>query len=130
MNAYEVAEIIESNKLSTVLFIAQNPNIDFYEKLKKMNVYAYITKPINAEQLYYTVEFTIMNSGKINSLSNKIQKLETALESRKKIDIAKGLLMKNLRINENDAYQMLKKKSMDECTPMDKIADKIINQYK
>ena len=129
MNAYDVAEIIEGNKLSTVLFVTNNQNSDFFEKLKKMNVYAYITRPIIAEQMYHSVEFSIMNSSKIKNLSNKIEKLETMLENRKKIDIAKGLIMKKLKINENEAYNLLKRRSMDECTAIDKIADKVINEY-
>ena len=129
MRAYEVADIIEDNKLSTVLFISNNPGRDFYEKIKTMNVYAYITKPIIAEQLYQTIEFTIMNSGKIKKLSNKIEKLETMIESRKKIDLAKGLIIRKLGIGENDAYNILKRKSMDECIAMDKVAEKIISEY-
>lgn len=128
INAYEVADIIEGNKLSSVLFITGNPNRDFYEKLKGRNVYAYITKPINHEQLYNTVEFSIMNSEKIKKLSNKIEKLENIIESNKKIDMAKRLLIKILGVDENGAYNILRKRSMDECTPMDKIAEKVIKE--
>ncbi|QXM06437.1 ANTAR domain-containing response regulator [Crassaminicella indica] len=130
INAYEAARIIEEDKLSTVIFATSNPTSAFYEKLKNMNIFAYVVKPIYPEQLYQMVEFSIMNASKIHLLSKKIEKLENTLESRKKIDRAKGLLMKALKITEDEAYKLLRKKSMDDCVSMNVIAEKIIKKYR
>ncbi|TCO69057.1 ANTAR domain-containing response regulator [Marinisporobacter balticus] len=130
MKAYEAARIIEEDKLSTVIFIISNPTDTFYQKLRNMNVFAYIMKPMHADQLYRTVEFSIMNAQKIKSLSNKIEKLENTLENRKKVDKAKGLLMENLKFSENEAYKWLRKKSMNTCISIDKMAEKIIEKYR
>ncbi|MCT4620504.1 MAG: ANTAR domain-containing protein [Marinisporobacter sp.] len=128
MNAYEAARIIEEDRLSTVLFVTSNPTNTFYEKLKNMHIFAYVMKPILTDQLYQMVEFSIMNANKIKLLSEKIEKLENTLEGRKKIDRAKGLLMKNLGISEDKAYKLLRKKSMDACVSMDQMAEKIIKK--
>ncbi|QEK12915.1 ANTAR domain-containing protein [Crassaminicella thermophila] len=130
INAYEAARIIEEDRLSTVLFITSNPNKTFYEKLENMNVFAYIMKPIKADQLYQMIKFAIMNSNKIKLLSKKIEKLENTLQSRKKVDRAKGFLMEKLGISEEEAYKLLRRKSMDACIAIDKMAEKIIEQYK
>ncbi|NMM61793.1 ANTAR domain-containing protein [Clostridium sp. P21] len=129
INAYETAKIIEEDRVSSVIFITNNTNSGFYEKLKVMNIFAYIIKPINSEQLYQTVEFSINNISKVNSLQEKIQHLETELINRKKIDKAKGIVMDRLRVSENEAYKYLRKKSMDMCISMDVLADKIIKKY-
>lgn len=127
MPSYEAARIIEDDKLSNVVFITNNLNQSFYEKLKGMNIFAYIKKPINPEQFYQVVEFSIMNSNKINSLIKKVKKLENTLESRKKLDRAKGILMEKLNITEDEAYKILRRKSMDACISMSEMAEKIIN---
>lgn len=129
INAYEVARIIEQDRLSSVIFTITNANAVFYEKLKNMNIFAYILKPINLDQLYHTVEFSINNSKKIRELKKKVEKLENTLEGRKKVDRAKGIIMKKLNVSEDEAYQWLRKKSMDKCASIDKIAEIIIEKY-
>ncbi len=125
-NAHEVARIIEEDRLSTVLFITNSVNKINNEMLKQMNIYAYLLKPINQEQLYQMVEFSIFNSKKISSLSKKIEKLESSLEGRKKVDKAKGILMDKLKVTENEAYMILRRRSMDKCKSMEEVADEII----
>lgn len=129
INAYKTARIIEDDKVSSVIFITNNLDSAFYEKLKIMNIFAYIIKPIKSEQLYQIVEFSINNIIKLRGLQDKIEKLETTLENRKKLDKAKGIVMKKLNISEDEAYKFLRKKSMDMCIPIDKVADKIIKKY-
>ncbi|MFT9493625.1 ANTAR domain-containing response regulator [Anaerosolibacter sp.] len=126
IQAYEAGRVIEEDRLSTVVFITNHANKVFYEKLQAMNVYAYIMKPIQQEQLHQTVEFTIRNARKIRSLEKKVAILEHSLESRKKIDRAKGILMEKFKIPEDEAYNILRKQSMDHCISMDKMAEKII----
>lgn len=128
MGVYEVANILEMDRLSTVLLMTNSPNRVFYEQLKKMNIYAYITKPIQPEQVYHTVEFSIMNANKISSLIKKVEKLENTLEGRKMVDRAKGILMEQLGLTESDAYQLMRRKSMDQCKSIEKIAEEIIRK--
>ena len=52
-----------------------------------------------------------------------------ALESRKLIERAKGILMKELNLEEEAAYRLIHKKSMDTCRPMKEIAQAIILSY-
>jgi response regulator NasT len=129
INAYKTAKIIEDDKVSSVIFTTNNVDSTFYEKIKSMNIFAYIIKPIIPEQLYQTVEFSINNIIKVKSLKEKIEQLETKLENRKKLDKAKGIIMKRLKLSEDDAYKFLRKKSMDMCVSIDKIAEKIIEKY-
>lgn len=129
IKAYDVARVIEEDGLSTVIFITKSPNQRFFERLKTMSVYAYINKPINVDQLYQIVEFTIMNSNKINKLEKKVKKLEDTIEGRKQVDKAKRLLMQKHNILEDEAYKLLRKMSMDECSSIGKIAEEVIHKY-
>jgi len=52
--------------------------------------------------------------------------IQEELETRKKVERAKGLLMREQKITEEDAYNLLRKSSMDKRLPMKDIADAII----
>jgi len=66
------------------------------------------------------------------SLFSEKEALREALETRKVIEKAKGILMKEYFVTENDAYRLLHKKSMDRRLSMKDIANAIIisNEFK
>ncbi|WP_066497671.1 ANTAR domain-containing response regulator [Abyssisolibacter fermentans] len=129
MNAFDVARIVESDNLSTIVFMTDKRDKYFYEKLKKYKLFAYLSKPINPYQINHLIEFVIMNSNKMNSLYEKVEKLESTLSARKKIDKAKGLLMQKMNFTEDEAFKFLRKRSMDMCISMEKVAIDIIKKY-
>ncbi len=53
-------------------------------------------------------------------------KAKEALETRKQVERAKGILMKMQNISEDEAYRLIHKKSMDSCRSMKEIADSIL----
>ncbi len=59
-------------------------------------------------------------------LFSEKEALKEALETRKKIEKAKGILMKELSIGEDEAYKLLHKKSMDKRLSMKEIAGAVI----
>ncbi len=59
-------------------------------------------------------------------LSEEILTAKEALESRKIIERAKGILMKELGVSEDEAYKKIHKKSMDLRKTMKEIAEAII----
>jgi len=59
-------------------------------------------------------------------LFSEKEALKEALETRKVIEKAKGILMKEFSVSEDDAYKLLHKKSMDRRMSMKEIANAII----
>jgi len=53
-------------------------------------------------------------------------KMREALEARKVIERAKGILQREMGLSEEKAFRLLQKKSMDSCKPMKEIAEAII----
>ncbi|MDD5069530.1 MAG: GAF domain-containing protein [Candidatus Omnitrophica bacterium] len=56
----------------------------------------------------------------------KTKVIQEELETRKKVEKAKGLLMKERSLNENEAYNLIRKSSMDKRLSMKDIAEAII----
>jgi len=59
-------------------------------------------------------------------LEKENQELEECLETRKLLDRAKGILQRDLKINEEDAYLMLQRQSQQRRRPMRDIAEAIV----
>lgn len=59
-------------------------------------------------------------------LFTETEMLKEALESRKIVEKAKGILMKDLAISEEEAYKLLHKKSMDKRISMKEVAQAVI----
>ena len=59
----------------------------------------------------------------------KTKIIQEELEARKRIERAKGILMKEQKLNEDEAYRLMRKSSMDKRLPMKDIAEAIILAY-
>ncbi|WDV46978.1 ANTAR domain-containing protein [Clostridiaceae bacterium M8S5] len=128
LNAFDVAQIIEGDNISTVLFMTDKRDKFFLEKLENYKVFAYLSKPINPYQVSHIIEFVIMNSDKMSRLNQKVEKLENTIQARKKIDIAKAIVMNKFNMTEDEAFKYMRKQSMDMCMSMDKLALNIIKK--
>lgn len=69
-----------------------------------------------------------MNTGykEMRTLKEENERLRKALEERKLIDKAKGLVMKKEGVQEDEAYRRIQKLSMDRRKKMVEIAEAII----
>jgi AmiR/NasT family two-component response regulator len=59
-------------------------------------------------------------------LMDEALRAKEALETRKLVERAKGIIMKMNSISEETAYRIIHKKSMDSCRSMKDIAESII----
>lgn len=63
------------------------------------------------------------------SMGRTISKLEQQLEERKIVEKAKGILMKERHLNENDAYTLLRKEAMNKRKSIKTIAEAVLLVY-
>ena len=59
-------------------------------------------------------------------IRDRVEKLKTKLDERKIIEKAKGILSKENGLSEAEAYQTIRKLSMDKRCPMSEIAELIV----
>ncbi len=93
--------------------------INVYTKKK----HAFTEEEINALQMVANQAAVAVENTK---LMEDFIKAKDALEARKLIERAKGILMKLNNLGEQQAYRMIHKKSMDSCKTMKEIAESII----
>jgi AmiR/NasT family two-component response regulator len=66
----------------------------------------------------------------MKALESEIADLGERLETRKQVDRAKGILMKKLKITEQEAFRWIQKTAMDRRLGMREVADAVISGMK
>lgn len=96
------------------------------EKAKGFGALGYLVKPLDEKSLIPTVEMSIAKGRETRKLEQQLDKLTKKLEERKVIEKAKGVLMIENNITEEEAYNMIRNLSMDKRCPMMEIAETIV----
>lgn len=96
------------------------------ERAKLAGVMAYLVKPLRAEEINPTIELAITRFREFVALRTENSTLKETLEARKHIERAKGLLMQQRGMSEEQAYTLIKKTSMNLRKPMAEVAQAVI----
>jgi response regulator NasT len=118
-------EIIQSKPLPIVLITSHYDGATI-ERAKSAGVMAYLLKPLRAEELRPAIELAVSRFQEFASLRQENSTLKETLEARKIIERAKGLLMEQRKLSEEQAYSLIKKTSMNMRRPMADVAQAII----
>ena len=101
---------------------------ELVERARDAGAMAYVVKPFSPADLIPAVEIALSRHQEIESLEEEIADLTDRFETRKRVDRAKGLLMKNMSMSEPEAFRWIQKTSMDRRLSMREVADAVINQ--
>lgn len=90
------------------------------------HVFAYLVKPIERAQLESAIAIAWQRFEQFQGLRQEASDLRQALEDRKVIEKAKGILMKHRQLDEDTAFRRLQKLSRDENKKMAEVARMIV----
>jgi len=93
----------------------------------KAGVTAYIVAGMRPERLKPILEVAQARFETDRALREELKNAQTKLADRKIIERAKGLLMKQKQVSEDEAYRMLRKLAMDRGTRLLDVAQQLIN---
>jgi two-component system, response regulator / RNA-binding antiterminator len=89
-------------------------------------VSAYIVDGLKKERIKYILDLTISRFNAFSKLQTELDRAKSALEDRKVIDRAKGILMKAKNLSEEQAYALMRKTAMNENKKIVDIAQSIV----
>lgn len=89
-------------------------------------VSAYIVDGLKKERIKPILDLCVSRFNAFAKLQDELDRTRTALEDRKVIDRAKGILMKMKGLTEDEAYVLLRSTAMREKKKMSEIAQSII----
>jgi len=129
LGGYEVAKVALEDYSCDVIMLTSKAHEEAGYELKDSVRFSFLVKPINKVLLMNTLELMNKSGKRIRELEQEIADLKKAIDSRKEVDKAKHLLMKNMSMSEEEAFKRIQKQSMDKGISMKEIAKAIILAY-
>jgi AmiR/NasT family two-component response regulator len=126
LDGIEAARILTQEKVAPVVLLTAYSQKDLIERAKEAGVVGYLVKPFRTTDLAPAVELAIARFAEFRALEEEVGNLTEALETRKKVERAKGILMEKQNLSEAEAFRKIQKMSMNTRRPMKEVAEAII----
>jgi two-component system, response regulator / RNA-binding antiterminator len=119
---FQVSRIV---RRPIAMFVDQSDR-DSTQAAVEAGVSAYIVDGLKKERVKGILELCILRFNAVARLQDELDRAKTALEERKTIDRAKGILMQAKGLSEEQAYALLRKTAMNEKRKIAEVAQAVI----
>ena len=93
----------------------------------RAGVAAYVVDGLDPARVKSIVDVACARFEEFQSLRTELADTRSKLAERKTVERAKGLLMKSRGVDEERAYQMLRKLAMDRGKPLAEVAKQVVD---
>lgn len=126
MDGLEAAKILAVEYPIPVVLLTAYSERSLAERAIEAGVFAYLMKPVSEEDLLPTLLLAKSRFREFQDLRKGISDLREALETRKLIERAKGILMERRNLTEAEAFRRMQIQSQNENKKLAEIAQAII----
>jgi response regulator NasT len=126
MDGLEAARAITGEKLVPIIIITAHADQTLMERAAEVGVFSYLLKPITLQRLAAAISTARARFADLQMLRSEVGDLQSALEARKLVERAKGILMRDLRVGEQEAYRWLKRTSSHHNQKLAEVARRIV----
>jgi len=126
MDGIEAARILTEEKVAPVLLLSAYSQTELVQRAQKAGVAGYMVKPFRESDLTPAIEVALARFSEFRAMEREVDTLQDALETRKAVDRAKGILMDTQGLSEEESFRKIQKMSMNSRKPMRAVADAII----
>ena len=91
-------------------------------------VSAYLVKPVDTRELQAALDLAAARHAEFRALEAEVDRAQQALEDRKLVERAKGLLMTALNLSEQDAFRRLQLTARERNLRLVEVAARIVEQ--
>lgn len=109
-----------------IVLLSQDDNMQTIEAAFKCGVTAYVSREVTRSQAKPIIDTAMITFASFQSLKNELDEVKEELQQKKVVDKAKGILMSDYDLSEEDAYHRLRKFAMDRKRSMSDVANQII----
>jgi AmiR/NasT family two-component response regulator len=127
MDGLTAARHITSERLAAVLVLTAFSQRDLVEQARDAGALAYLVKPFQKSDLIPAIEMALGRYAELASLERDVGDLAERLEERKTIDRAKGVLMDQHDMSEQEAWRFLEPQAMHNRVKVHEIARRVLD---
>jgi two-component system, response regulator PdtaR len=126
MDGIEAAQQITEARPIPIIMLTAFSETELAERAANANVVAYLMKPVSEQDLLPAIALAVSRFKEFQSLHREVDDLRDALETRKLVERAKGILMRRLSLSEEEAFRRMQRRSQNENKKLGDIANAII----
>ncbi len=126
MDGIAAAHELTRARIAPVLLLTAFSEQALVERAKEAGVVAYLVKPFREAELLPSIEVALARFAEFKAVEQEVGSLKEALETRKVVEQAKGILMEGQGLKESEAFHRIRKASMDTRKSMREIAEAIL----
>jgi response regulator NasT len=121
-----LANVVNNHAVPVVVFTGSSTR-KLTEKAASVGLSAYIVDGFVPERVRHIMDLAKARFHEVHAIKTELEKTRASLAERKIIEKAKGILMRRRTIDEEAAFQMMRKMAMDKNLKLADIANNIIN---
>ena len=127
LDGISAAKIIyEEDLADTIIMLTAYSEREFIDQAKGCGVSGYLVKPIDEKSLVPSIELAVARSQELKRLRKDMEKVSERLKSRSVIEKDKGIIMQEQGMTEQEAYDYIRKLSLDKHLSMRRVAEIIL----
>lgn len=126
LDGISAAEELTRERIAPVVLVTAYSDQGLVERAREAGVVGYVVKPFREAELMPVIELSRARFDEFRTLEREVGDLRDALETRKLIERAKGVLMEVHGLREAEAFHRIRKTSMDARKSMKEVAEAIL----
>ena len=126
LDGIQAAEVLTHERIAPVLLLTAYSDRELVDRARDAGVVAYLVKPFREQDLLPAIEIAMARFAELRALDKQLGDLQEAMETRKIVERAKGILMETQGLTEPEAFRRVQQLYMNTRKPMKEIAQAII----
>lgn len=126
MDGITAADELGRGRIAPVVLLTAYSEQALIGRAKEAGVCGYLVKPFRETELMPVIELALARFLDLRDLEREVTDLKDALETRKLVERAKGVLMEVHGLRESEAFNRMRKTSMDNRKSMREVAEAIL----
>ncbi len=126
VDGLSAARVIAGERLAAVLILTAFSQRELVEEARDAGALAYLVKPFQKSDLLPAIEIALGRFQELAALEADVVDLQSRLEGRKLLDRAKGRLMDDGGLTEQEAWRFLQRHAMSSRVRVDEVARRVL----
>ncbi len=126
MDGIDAAVEVNAEHETPVILVSGHHDAGLLERAEADHIMGYLIKPVGSEDVETAIAVAMRRFEQYQAVRKEAGDLRQALEDRKVIERAKGILMRRLQLDEEEAYRRLRRVASDRNLKLVNLARTIV----
>ncbi len=126
MGGLEAAKAILDHGAIPIVIVTGHTDQELIRDAAQAGVFGYCVKPITSDRLLAAIATAQARFDDLQDLRGEVGDLKRSLDDRKLVERAKGIIMRDMKVGEQEAYRWLKRTSSQSNRKLAEVAKSIV----